>query len=99
MFLEKYLKKLAGRTDLEDALKRLDKLTQEEARMAAAQLLKITHDIENKVTQVIDGKRCSINWLLTHSLRLYVARREGSKSDGKGRQGYSATSSEQCIER
>jgi hypothetical protein len=31
---EKYGKKLIGRTDMEDALKRLDKLTQEEARMA-----------------------------------------------------------------
>ncbi|KAH9046692.1 hypothetical protein EDB84DRAFT_632362 [Lactarius hengduanensis] len=51
---KKYLKKLAGRTRLEDALKRLDKLTQEEARMAAAQLLKIAHNVENKVTQVID---------------------------------------------
>ncbi|KAH9046707.1 hypothetical protein EDB84DRAFT_632990 [Lactarius hengduanensis] len=51
---KKYLKKLAGRTELEDALKRLDKLTQEEARMAAAQLLKIAHSVENKVTQVID---------------------------------------------
>ncbi|KAH8986689.1 hypothetical protein EDB92DRAFT_1229619 [Lactarius akahatsu] len=51
---KKYLKKLAGRTELEDALKRLDKLTQEEARMAAAQLLKIAHNVENKVTQLID---------------------------------------------
>ncbi|KAH9165975.1 hypothetical protein EDB89DRAFT_2006859 [Lactarius sanguifluus] len=51
---KKYLKKLAGRTEIEDALKRLDKLTQEEARMAAAQLLKIAHNVENKVTQVID---------------------------------------------
>ncbi|KAI9437315.1 hypothetical protein H4582DRAFT_2058307 [Lactarius indigo] len=53
---KKYFKKLAGRTELEDALKRLDKLTQEEARMAAAQLLKIAHNVENKVTQVIDGR-------------------------------------------
>ncbi|KAH9013895.1 hypothetical protein EDB84DRAFT_1444092 [Lactarius hengduanensis] len=54
---KKYLKKLAGRTELEDALKRLDKLTQEEARMAAAQLLMIAHNVENKITQVIgDGK-------------------------------------------
>jgi hypothetical protein len=30
---EKYVKKLIGRTDLEDALKKLDKLTQEEAWM------------------------------------------------------------------
>ena len=69
-FSEKYLKKLAGRTDLEDALKRLDKLTQEEARMAAAQLLKITHNIENKITQVIDGKRCALSWVSTHSKSL-----------------------------
>ena len=29
---EKYLKKLIGRKDIEDALRRLDQLTQEEAR-------------------------------------------------------------------
>ena len=32
---------------MEDALKRLDKLTQEEARMAIAEILKLTHDITN----------------------------------------------------
>ena len=37
---EKYLKKLLGRKDVEDALQRLDKLTQEEARMAAAEALR-----------------------------------------------------------
>jgi hypothetical protein len=42
---EKYAKKLIGRTDIEDALKRLDKLTQEEARMATAENLKATHDV------------------------------------------------------
>ncbi|KAH9044038.1 hypothetical protein EDB83DRAFT_2406718 [Lactarius deliciosus] len=57
---KKYLKKLAGRTELEDALKRLDKLTQEEARMAAAELLKIARNVENKITQVIDGKRFAL---------------------------------------
>jgi len=54
---EKYLKKLVRRIDLEDALKRLDKLTQEEARMAAAQLLKIAHNVENKITQAIDSRQ------------------------------------------
>ncbi|KAH9046688.1 hypothetical protein EDB84DRAFT_632448 [Lactarius hengduanensis] len=54
---KKYLKKLAGRTELEDALKRLDKLTQEEARMAVAQLLKIAHNVEHKITQVIDSSQ------------------------------------------
>ncbi|KAI9433096.1 hypothetical protein BJY52DRAFT_1218810 [Lactarius psammicola] len=39
---KKYFKKLVGRNDVEDALRRLDKLTQEEARMAAAEALMIT---------------------------------------------------------
>jgi hypothetical protein len=52
---EKYLKRLAGRTDVEDAMKRLDKLTQEEARMATTQVLGITHSVYNKV-EGIDGK-------------------------------------------
>jgi hypothetical protein len=47
-FSEKYLKKLFGnRTDIEDALKRLDSLTQEEAQMAAAQVLKATHAVDD----------------------------------------------------
>ncbi|KAH9016970.1 hypothetical protein EDB84DRAFT_708109 [Lactarius hengduanensis] len=61
---KKFLKKLVGRKDVEDALKRLDKLTQEEARMAAAHILRLTHsveytikDVDNKVDAVLsDGK-------------------------------------------
>jgi hypothetical protein len=34
-------------TDVEDALRRLDRLTQEEAEMAAAQVLKATHTVDN----------------------------------------------------
>ena len=49
---EKYGKKLIGRTDLEDALKRLDKLTHEEARMSTAEVLKMTHTIDTGVTGV-----------------------------------------------
>ena len=52
---EKYLKKLAGRTDIEDRVKRLDRLTNEQARMANAQLLKITHGVDDKLTEVGDG--------------------------------------------
>jgi hypothetical protein len=40
---------------MEDALKRLDRLTQEEARMAAAEILKLTHIVDNKVTTVVNG--------------------------------------------
>jgi hypothetical protein len=54
-FSEKYLKKLMGKNDIEDALKRLDRLTQEEARMAAAQLLKVTNTIDNRVGGIADN--------------------------------------------
>jgi uncharacterized protein with ACT and thioredoxin-like domain len=41
------MKKLTGNNDIEDALKRLDRLTQEEAQMAAAQVLKATHTVDD----------------------------------------------------
>ena len=50
----KYLKKLIGRTEMEDALKKLDKLTQEEARMAAAENLKATYAVDKRVQGVAD---------------------------------------------
>ena len=53
--LGKYVKKLVGRTDIEDALVRLDELTQDEVRMAAAQGLKATHEVDGKVKNV-EGK-------------------------------------------
>ncbi|KAH8988125.1 hypothetical protein EDB86DRAFT_2056685 [Lactarius hatsudake] len=52
---KRFLKKLAGRTDLEDAVKKLDRLTQEEARMALAELLRITNSVRDEVN-VVDGK-------------------------------------------
>ena len=54
-WLEKYLKKLMGKNDLEDALKKLDVLTQEEARMATAELLRVTRGVDDKVTAILDG--------------------------------------------
>ena len=42
-------------TDLQDALKKLDRLTQEEARMANAEVLRITHNIRDNV-KIIDGR-------------------------------------------
>ena len=41
--------------DLEDALKKLDRLTQEEARMALAEMLSVTHNIRDEV-KIVDGK-------------------------------------------
>jgi archaellum component FlaC len=51
-YLEKYLKKLMGNTEIEESLQRLDKLTQEEARMASAELLRITHSVQGRVMGV-----------------------------------------------
>jgi hypothetical protein len=48
---EKFLKKLLGRNEVENALKRLDKLTQEEAKMATAEVL-------NNVKVLVDGMIC-----------------------------------------
>jgi hypothetical protein len=50
VFPEKFVKKLLGRNDIDDALKRLDSLTIEEARMAIAEILKVTNRVDNKVT-------------------------------------------------
>ncbi|KAH9081520.1 hypothetical protein EDB83DRAFT_2669924 [Lactarius deliciosus] len=49
---KKPLNKLAGWTVMEDALKRLDKLTTEEARMVNAQILTNTHITDVKLTGV-----------------------------------------------
>lgn len=56
--LEKFLNKLAGHTVIEDSLERLDKLTQEEGRMASAELLKVTH-VGDKVKGVNLFNSCS----------------------------------------
>ena len=49
---EKFLGKLVGMADLEDALKNLDRLSQEEARMANAEVLRMTHSIRDGVKSV-----------------------------------------------
>jgi hypothetical protein len=51
------VKKLLGRNDIEDALKRLDTLTMEEARMAIAETLNVTRKMDDKVAMLVDGGR------------------------------------------
>jgi hypothetical protein len=76
---------LMGRTDIKDALGRLDRLTQEEVRMAAAQGLKATHEVDDKVQAVddrvrevgelvIDGVQFDFNQSPTRCSRLHLAR-------------------------
>jgi len=56
-YSEKYFKRLTGNREIEDSLERLDKLTQEEARMASAEQLKMTHNVDGKVMGVDDRVR------------------------------------------
>ena len=59
--------KLLGKNDIEDALKRLDTLTTEEARMATAENLRVTNRVDNKVDKIdgkidkVDDKVCKID--------------------------------------
>jgi hypothetical protein len=52
--IERFLKKLAGKSDIEGALQRLEKLTQEEHRMATAQDLRATHRVGENVREIMD---------------------------------------------
>jgi hypothetical protein len=62
--LERFVKKLVGRSEIEDALQRLDKLMHEEGRMAAAQGLRATHGVGERVTSLGDGMNVAINAVL-----------------------------------
>jgi hypothetical protein len=54
---EQFAKKLLGDSEIETILKRLDRLTQEEARMTVAQTLAIVHGLLDNVKVVMDGER------------------------------------------
>ena len=49
---EKFLKRLMGRTDVEDALLRLDSLTKEESLMVAARNLEVAHRVDGNVEAI-----------------------------------------------
>ena len=52
-YSETFLKKLVGRTDIKDALQRLEVVTLEEARMAAAESLKAIHGVDANVQDAL----------------------------------------------
>ena len=53
---EQFAKKLLGDSEIEAILKRLDRLTQEEARMTVAQTLAVVHGLLGNMKVVIDGE-------------------------------------------
>ena len=56
---EKFMKRIAGRTDVEDALQRLDILTKEENIMTAARNLEVTQNIHDDVRVTKHGAQHS----------------------------------------
>jgi hypothetical protein len=52
---EKFAKRLLGESEIEAVLQRLDRLTQDEARMTVAQTLGVVHGLVGNVRVVMEG--------------------------------------------
>ena len=52
---EKFTKKLLGESEIETVLERLDRLTQDEARMTVAQTLGVVHSLMGNMKVVMEG--------------------------------------------
>ena len=55
---EKFTMKLMGERGIEAILQRLDRLTQDEARMTAAQTLGVVHGLVGNMRVVMEGAEC-----------------------------------------
>ncbi|KAN0130888.1 hypothetical protein V8E53_011266 [Lactarius tabidus] len=78
-----------GVTKLDDGMKRLDKLTNEEARMANAVVLKVTHSVDEKVTRVGDDVRAvgeKVQDVVTQANLITDTDRELSRQEGESRE-------------
>jgi hypothetical protein len=53
-----FAKKLAGDNDVGAALQRLDRLTQDEVRMVAAETLGVVHSLESNMKVAMEGAWC-----------------------------------------
>jgi uncharacterized protein YpuA (DUF1002 family) len=54
---ENLVRKLAGEKKMEAMVQRLDRLTQDEARLTVAQILKVVHGLVENMKVVMDGKQ------------------------------------------
>ena len=52
---EKFARKLLGETEIEAVLQRLDRLTQEEARITVVQTLGVVHGLVDNVKIIMEG--------------------------------------------
>ena len=63
--IEKFAKKLFGESEVEAVLQRLDRLTQDEARITVAQTLSVVHGLVNNTKIVMEGAQSFFDWSLT----------------------------------
>jgi hypothetical protein len=56
---EKFTKKLLGESEIETVLQRLDRLTQDEARVTVAQTLSVVYGLVGNVKTVMEGAQHS----------------------------------------
>jgi hypothetical protein len=54
---EKFVKNFFGEKDVEAVLRRLDRLTQDEARMTAVQTLEVVYGLFQNMKEVMNGKQ------------------------------------------
>ena len=52
---EKFTKKLLGKSEIETVLQRLDRLTQDEARITVVQTLGVVHGLVESVKAIMEG--------------------------------------------
>jgi hypothetical protein len=55
---EEFAKKLLGDSEIEAVLQRLDRLTQDEARMTVAETLGVVHGLVGNMKVVMEGMEC-----------------------------------------
>ena len=60
-----------GRTDIEDALKRLEELSRDEALMAAVQVMRVTDRVDHRMEEVVDGTQGAF-WLVFTNLTVHT---------------------------
>jgi hypothetical protein len=74
--IEKFAKKLMGDSEVEAVLNRLNRLTQDEARMTVAQTLGVVHALVGNMKVVMEGAECLHNYSQKF-LRICFVRRQG----------------------
>ncbi|KAH8980601.1 hypothetical protein EDB86DRAFT_2979759 [Lactarius hatsudake] len=69
---KKFAKKLLGESEIEAVLQRLDRLTQEEGRVAMAQTLEVVHCLVNNVRVVMDGVQHFLSYFWSFNRRVVM---------------------------